>query len=263
MAKIRLVLGHNSIPEEKKIIFATPYTCCVGPIGNNSMSKETKEQPVLDIEGAFDKTENYIDQNRKSLLLILGGVVALVGIYFAWKLFYQNPRSEEAASTMYKAEALFAKDSFRLAINGGGDTVGFESITDDYGMTSSGNLAKYYLGVSYLQTGQYDLAIETLEDFDTDDKFLSSMTIGLIGDAYMEKGETDEAIDHYLKAARKNANKMTSPVFLKKAAFAYEDKGEKDEALKLYEQIKADYPDSQEAAQIDKYIARAGGKPKN
>jgi TolA-binding protein len=226
------------------------------------MSKETKEQPVLDIEGAFDKTEHYIDNNRKSLLLIVGGVVLLVGIYFCWKYFYQSPRSEEAASRMYKAEMYFAKDSFNLAINGNGDTLGFETVTDDYGMTGSGNLAKYYLGVSYLNTGQYDKAIDAFEDFDTDDKFLTSMTIGLIGDAYMEKGETDEAIDHYLKAARKNPNKMTSPVFLKKAAFAYDDKGEKDEALKLYEQIKSDYPDSQEAAQIDKYIARDGGTVK-
>ncbi|HLG03157.1 MAG TPA: tetratricopeptide repeat protein [Bacteroidia bacterium] len=226
------------------------------------MSKETKDQPVLDIEGAFDKTEQYIEQNRKSLLLIVGGVVALVGIFFGWKYFYQKPRSEEAAAQMYKAEMYFARDSFKLAINGKGDTAGFAGIADNFGMTPSGNLAKYYLGISYLREGKFDEAIETLEDFDTDDMFLSSMKIALIGDAYMEKGQTDDAIDHYLKAARKNPNKLTTPVYLKKAAFAYEDKGEKAEAVKLYEQIKADFPESQEAAQIDKYIARNGGTVK-
>lgn len=223
------------------------------------MSKETKEQPAVDIIGAFDKTENYIEQNRKSLALIVGGVILLVGIYFGWKYLYLQPKSDEAAAKMYKAEMYFQKDSFNLAINGRGDTAGFAEIADDYGMTQSGNLAKYYLGVCYLRTGQYDLAIENLQDFDTDDMFLSAMSLGLIGDAYMEKGQADEAIDYYQKAAKKNPNRFTSPVYLKKAGYAYEDKGMKEEALKMYTQIKTDFPDSQEAQQIDKYIGRVSG----
>lgn len=226
------------------------------------MAQDTKEQPALNIEAAYDKTETYINENKKSLALIVGGVIVLVGIFFAWKYMYQEPRNEEAASAMYKAEMWFQKDSFNLAINGRGDTLGMMNIVEEYGSTPSGNLARYYLGVSYIRTGQWDPAIEALEDFDSDDMFLSSMSIGLIGDAYMEKGMVDEAIDHYIKAANKNPNKFTSPTFLKKAAFAEEDRGQKEEALKLYEQIKVDYPESQDAAQIDKYITRAGGTVK-
>lgn len=226
------------------------------------MAQETKEQPSLDIEAAYDKTETYINDNKKSLALIIGGVIALVGIFFIWKYMYQEPRSEEAAAKMYKAEMYWQKDSFNLAIAGRGDTLGMADVVDEYGSTASGNLANYYLGVSYLRTGQWDLAIEALEDFDSDDMFLSSMSVGMIGDAYMEKGNVDEAVDYYLKAANKNPNKFTSPMFLKKAAFAEEDRGNKPEALKLYEQIKVDYPESQDAAQIDKYIVRVGGTVK-
>ncbi len=226
------------------------------------MAQETKEQPAIDIEAAYDKTENYINDNKKSLALIVGGVIALVGVYFVWKYMYQEPRSEEASGKMYKSEIYWQKDSFNLAISGRGDTLGMKDIADEYGGTSSGNLANYYLGVSYLRTGQWDLAIEALEDFDSDDMFLSSMSIGMIGDAYMEKGDIDRGIEYYLKAANKNPNKFTSPTFLKKAAFAEEDRNNKPEALKLYEQIKVDYPESQDAAQIDKYIIRAGGEVK-
>jgi tetratricopeptide (TPR) repeat protein len=226
------------------------------------MAQETKEQPTLDIEAAYDKTEMYINENKKSLALIIGGVIALVGVFFLWKYWYQEPRNIEAAEAMYKAEIWFQRDSFNLCINGKADTLGMQAIVDEYGSTPSGNLAKYYLGVSYLRTGQWDLSIETLEDFDSDDMFLSSMSIGLVGDAYMEKGMVDEAIDHYMKAANKNPNKFTSPTFLKKAAFAEEDRGNKEAALALYEQIKVDYPESQDAAQIDKYITRAGGTVK-
>jgi tetratricopeptide (TPR) repeat protein len=223
------------------------------------MSKETKEQPAVDIIGAFDKTETYIDQNRKSLALIVGGVILLVGIYFGWKYLYLQPRSEEASEKMFRAEMFFAKDSFNLAISGSGDTAGFAEIVEEYGSTKAGNLSKYYLGVCYLRTAQYDKAIESLQDFDSDDMFLSAMSIGLTGDAYMEKGEVDNAIEYYQKAAKKNPNKFTSPVYLKKAGYAYEDKGQKEDALKMYTQIKTDFPDSQEAQQIDKYIARVGG----
>ncbi len=223
------------------------------------MSKETKEQPAVDIIGAFDKTETYIEQNRKSLALIVGGVILLVAIYFCWKFLYLQPKSEEASLKMFKAEMYYAKDSFNLAINGSGDTAGFAEIAEDYSMTKAGNLAKYYLGVSYLRTGQFDKAIESLKDFDSDDMFMGSLTLGLIGDAYMEKNDIDNAIDYYEKAAKKNPNKLTSPVYLKKAGYAYEDKGQKENALKMYMQIKTDFPESQEAAQIDKYIARVGG----
>ncbi|GAB4142008.1 MAG: hypothetical protein Fur0041_17190 [Bacteroidia bacterium] len=227
------------------------------------MSKEeTKEQPILDVENAFEKTERYIDENKKSLMFIIGGIVALVGIYLGWKYFFLKPRSEEAAAAMYKAEMYFQRDSFNLAINGRGDTLGFADIVEEYGMTPSGNLAKYYLGASYLRTGKFDEAIETLQDFDSDDMFLSAMALGMIGDANLEIGEADEAISWYMKAAKKNPNKLTSPVFLKKAAFVYEDQNKKEDALKLYLQIKSEYPESQEAGQIDKYIARAGGEVK-
>lgn len=226
------------------------------------MTKDTKEQPAIDLEAAYDKTETYINENKKSLALVIGGVIVLVGVFFLWKYGYQEPRNEEAAIKMVKAEIWFQKDSFNLCINGRGDTLGMVDIVDEYGSTPSGNLARYYLGVSYVRTGNWDGAIEALEDFDSDDMFLSAMSIGLIGDAYMEKGMVDEAIYNYLKAANKNPNKFTSPAFLKKAAFAEEDRGNKAEALKLYEQIKVDYPESQDAAQIDKYIVRAGGTVK-
>jgi tetratricopeptide (TPR) repeat protein len=223
------------------------------------MAKEPKEQPTIDIEGAFDKTEQYIEQNKKSLLLIVGGVLLLVAIYFGWKNYYLKPRSDEAAEKMFKAELFFAKDSFNYSAKGSKDVTGFEDISSDYGMTAAGNLSKYYLGVDYMHAGQYDKAIETLGDFDSDDMFVSALSLGLIGDAYSEKKDFDKAIDYYIKAAKKNPNKLTTPIFLKKAAYAYEDKGNKADALKLYEQIKQDYPESQEATQADKYIARTGG----
>jgi len=222
------------------------------------MAKAQKEsdKPIIDVEEAFDKTERYIEDNKKSLIIIVSVVVGLVALFFAWKLLYLKPQQEEAQVAMYRAEINFANDSMQRAISGKGDTLGFEAIVDEYGITKSGNLAHYYLGISYLRTGKYEEAIEELKEFDSDDMFLSAIATGAIGDAHMELGQKEEAINYYLKAAQKNSNKLTSPFYLKKAWMAYEDLGRKEDARKVYEQIKTEYNDSYEAGQIDKFIAR-------
>ena len=107
-----------------------------------------------------------------------------------------------------------------------------------------------------MRLGKYDEAIKHFEEFDSDDMFLSSEAIGCIGDAYMEKGQTEEAIKYYIKAANNNSNNFTSPFFLMKAAFAYEDIKNYEKALEIYENIKKDYFKSSEAREVDKYISR-------
>ena len=49
------------------------------------MSKEIKDEPIVDVEQAFSKTELFIEQNKKSLMLITTAIVVLVGGYFAYK----------------------------------------------------------------------------------------------------------------------------------------------------------------------------------
>ncbi len=72
----------------------------------------------------------------------------------------------------------------------------------------------------------------------------------------MELNNVDEAIKFYLKAAEKSTNSFTTPLFLKKAAFAYEQKANYTEALATYERLKNEYSKSTEAREVDKYIAR-------
>ena len=52
-------------------------------------------------------------------------------------------------------------------------------------------------------------------------------------------------------------NKLTAPIFLKKAGLVYEEQKDWSNALSMYEKIKSEYPDATEAGDIDKYIARA------
>ncbi|HPE75982.1 MAG TPA: tetratricopeptide repeat protein [Draconibacterium sp.] len=218
--------------------------------------KSTKDDNLQELESALTKTEQYIEDNQKVITYVIAAVIIVVGAYLAFHRFYMQPKENEALSQMFMAENYFEKDSFNLAINGDGNYLGFLDIIDDYGMTKSANRAKYYTGISYLHLGQYEEAIDYLEKFKTDDLLLGPVKMGAIGDAKLELGEKEDALKQYKKAYSETDNELTTPVYKMKAAKLLESMNELDEALKLYEEIKKDYPQSTEGTTVDKYIAR-------
>ncbi len=84
---------------------------------------------------------------------------------------------------------------------------------------------------------------------------LAPQAKGLIGDAKVEMGDLAAGIKNYLEAADMADNDFHSPIYLMKAGMLQESQGNYAEALKLYEQIKEKYPESNEGRSIDKYIA--------
>jgi TolA-binding protein len=221
------------------------------------MATEQKEEMLVDVQQAYTKTEKYIEENKKSLSIILVGILVVIGGYFAWDRLYVQPQEEEAVVSMFFAQQYFEADSLDKAIKGDGQHKGFIEIADEYSVTKSANLAHYYLGISYLRKGKFEDAINELNQFDTDNSILAPVATGAMGDANMELGKSEEAISLYLKAAKIGDNKFTTPIYLMKAAGAYEDTKNFENAIKIYEQIKADFPNTNEGREIEKYIARA------
>jgi tetratricopeptide (TPR) repeat protein len=177
--------------------------------------------------------------------------------FFAYKNFILAPQEQEASEQIWQAQQAFAIDSLDRALYGSDVAYGFLDIIDEYGITETANLAHYYAGISYLRLGQYDEAIEYLEDYDCRDIMICAVAYGATGDAYMELGEVDKAISYYKSAVEHSENDLTTPVYLMKAARAHEEVGDYSEALDLYNEIKESYPNSNEGQLIEKFIARA------
>ncbi|MDX8339817.1 tetratricopeptide repeat protein [Draconibacterium sp. IB214405] len=226
------------------------------------MAKKNVEQAdnLQELESALTKTEQFVEDNSKIISYVVGGIIVVVAAYLGFNRFYVQPKEDEAVSQMFMAENYFEKDSFNLAINGDGNYLGFLDIIDDYGITKSANRAKYYTGISYLYMGQYEEALDYLNDFKTDDLLLAPVAEGAKGDAYLELGETDTALKHYKKAYALSDNELTTPVYMMKAANLLESMDELEDALALYEDIKAQYPQSTEGTSADRYIARINTK---
>jgi len=218
------------------------------------MSKNTNNtnQGFKPLKGSF------FQDNQKSVLFILGGLVVLILLYFGYQKLYLDPRAEEASNRMYKAEQLATIDSLQSkAIMGDGAFLGFKQIADEYSNTKSANIANAYLGGLYLRQGKFDEAAKALEKYaPTGSQILDPLVIGLTGDAYSELKDYKKAADYYKQASEKSSNSYTTPLFLKKLGLVYEAQNDYKSAETAYKKIKTDFPESQEASTIDGLLGR-------
>ncbi len=225
------------------------------------MAKKNKTSQGNDsfksVESALSRAENFIETHQKAFLYGLGGILVVVLGVIGYFKFVREPKIEEAWSESYKAEFYFEKDSFNLALNGDGAYLGFLDIIDDYGSTPMGNAARYYAGVCYMRLGDFESAISMLEEFECEDKMIGPMAVNLIGDANMELGNMDKALELYLEAATMAGNEFLSPVFLMKAGKTCELLNDYKQALDIYKRIEKEYYNTPQQREIEKYIKRA------
>ena len=161
---------------------------------------------------------------------------------------------------MFAAENYFRKDSFNLALNGSGTVPGFLKVISKYNGTKSANLAKLYAGICLLKTGQYQKAIEQLEDFDSKgSKQVEAKAEGLLGDAYSELKKNEEAIEHYKTAGNLfPEDQAISSEYLFRAGLLSEVIGKNEQAVEFYTVVKDKYPRTEKGFVVDKYLARLG-----
>jgi len=225
------------------------------------MAKENlkkDEERLESIESTLDSAELFIEKNRKTILIVTGAVVVLILAVFGYKKFIQEPREEKAQAAVFRAEAMFENDDYATALNGNGnDVVGFLDIINEFGGTKTANLAKYYAGICYLNTGDFNNALKYLSEFKGKDQMVKPLAIGAMGDANLELGNVAEAAKCYENAAKASSNSFTAPMMMTKAAYTYEMAGNYAKAVEMYKAIKADFPNSTEARDIDKYITAA------
>jgi len=211
------------------------------------------------------KTEAFVAKNQNWIIGVVGAVALVTIGYLVYQKFIAEPKQLEAADEMFVAQFNFqqatdgvASDSlYKLSLNGSEGKFGFIKIADEYSGTDAGNLANYYAGIAFLNTGKYTEAIDYLGKFKSEDIVLSGLAKGAIGDAYAENNQPEEALKNYIKAAETNKNDFITPRYLLKAGKTALALGKKEDALKYFTDIKNNYDGSPEAASIDVLIGLA------
>ena len=230
---------------------------------------DEKDSTTAEVFSKLDETasitEDWVAKNQKIIIGLVAAVALFTIGYLAYQRFIAAPQQEEAANEMFVAQQNFQKatdgvasDSlYKLSLNGSEGKFGFLKIADEYSGTDAGNLANYYAGIAYLNTGKYTEAIDYLSKFKSDDIVLGALAKGAIGDAYSQKNQPKEALENYLKAAESNKNDFTTPRFLLKAGKTALTLGNKSDALKYFTDIKENYEATPEAASVDVLIGLA------
>ncbi len=224
------------------------------------MSTTQANTKIVNEDKKVKQTGSFVKENSKSLLFIAGAVVLLVAIYFVYLKAYLGPREDRATNQMYKAQDYWANKEWDKAINGDAGYPGFEKIISEYSNTKAANLAYYYVGIAYLNKGNYQKAIDNLTNYRGDDYMVAPQALGATGDAYVELKNYDKAESYYKQAVDKASNSFLSPLYLKKLGLVYEAQNNYKDAADAYNKIKSEYPESIEAQNIDVYIAKAEAK---
>lgn len=222
------------------------------------MAEDTQNQDQLEqIGSSLTKVEQFVENNKKTVLYVVAAIVVVICGVFAYKNLYLDKQQDKALAAMWPAENQFRIDSFHIALYGNENVTGFIDIVDEFGGTKAGNTARYYAGCCAMRLGEFETAIEYLSDFSTDDPIIESEAICLLGDAYSETENYKKAVSLYKKAAKVADNELLSPRCLMKAGLVYEKLGEYDNAIEAYQTIKKEYDGTPEASSVEKYITRA------
>lgn len=223
--------------------------------------------PEVDI---VDRARGFWAKFSKPIIYLGSAIILVGGGWLIYKYAVKIPAENKANEIVYVTQKYFGDfsnatvDSVKASLaqrclDGDGVNPGAVKIISKYSGTNAANLCNYYAGACYLSLKQFDKSIKFLKDFSTGATQIQSRAYGMIGDAYAELKKNEDALDYYKKAADVNKkDDYTSSEFLFRAGLFAESVGNTKEAVALYKKIKEEYPVSEKASNIDRYLARLG-----
>ena len=218
----------------------------------NLNDKEAQRKENL--EQTVSATEQFYNENKKTIWGVVAAVLVIGLCILAYNKFVYQPKCVEAMQQAYPAEMSFQAGEYELALNGDGNNLGFADIIADYG-TKAGKAVYLYAGICELQLGNNEEALSYLKKYNGKEPILAARAKACEGDAYVALGEYEAAVRSY-KAAVNAADNVFAAGYLLKEGFALEALDRKADALACYKAIEDKYPQSLEAYDIAKYIAR-------
>jgi tetratricopeptide (TPR) repeat protein len=218
---------------------------------------EKQDEQLQEVNEALTGAGKWIEDNSSLLSWIVTGIAVVACALIALNQYILKPKALDASNENAKAVVYFMAGDYDKALNGDdAECIGFEAIADDYRLYQQGKLAALYAGICYFEKGEYEEAAKYLKRFSADDLNIAPAAYQLLGDTYVELEEYGKAAKAFEKAA-KTGNEIVAPMSLFKAGLIYLEEGKNAKAKKAFELIRDEYPASQEAQSIDKYIAIA------
>lgn len=215
---------------------------------SKGLKKEELEQDIL-IE--YSSRFMYFYENNKATVIGGGiGLVLVIGLIIGY-FVYSGQQEQEAQNLLGIAEEQLMQGNYETALYGNEQdfTLGFEQISNNYPLTDAGNLASYYAAVCEYELGNYESALQRMQNFDVPDGIMGVAPLSLHATLLSELERYEEAGEKYIEAAEWNENASTTPYNLMEAVIALNEAGNTDRALEITNVVLEEYPNSQQAAE--------------
>lgn len=192
---------------------------------------------------AHESTEDIVEkakQNKKTIMQCLAGLAVVVVVALGWILIAQSG-SQKADELIGKAD-IEQNDSIATALYAEAAKAGYKS----------GNRAAAEMGIRLFKQGEYQKAIEYLNDCSLDDAVAAPGVYALKGDCYANLDQLDEAISCYKKGvSAADENPEIVPFLLVKQANIFRAQGKHAEEAAAYKTIIDEYPTYTNSTRVD------------
>jgi TolA-binding protein len=278
----RRLNGSTFFNIDKNDIFARSINLIMAAYNKRGYKPKTqKEKEVVDesesataevfstLDEGAGKTEAWVEKNQNIILYVIIAIAVIAAGTWAYTEFVHAPKADEALEESTQANDFYQlavnatgeeQDSlFNLALEGGEGKYGLLKIADEYSGTDTGNIANYQIGMAYLNLGgaNYQKAIDYLTAYDGDGSIMEAYANAGIGDALVQVGQEEDAIEYYNKAADIVPNEFTTPKYLLKSAQASLNTGNNSAAIKNLERIEEEYPEAPETQTAQVLLGQA------
>ncbi len=193
-----------------------------------------------------------LEQKKLIIGIILIIAVTAGGVFF----WIQKTKADEEKASLALSKAVTWIET--------GDSVkavkGLKEIVSGYGSTTSGNMARLYLGTIYYNLNRPDDALAMYKAFSSGNKDLQASALAGAAACDVRKKGFTAAAESYEKASATAENESLKAMYLNKAAENDIEAGKPDKAARLLEQIIKSWPGTSSAAVAQRTMWRLSGQ---
>jgi len=233
-------------------------------VANISRQELKSDEFVSGVDAAF---EFYL-QHQKQILTIL--VVVVVVVASSYGVYAWNHNRNQQAST----ELSTGLDTLHAPILQKGQTAPpgvetfaneqdrarsaepqFQKVIADYGSTSAGKIARFYLGLTQVDLQQTQQAESTLQQaIQQGDDAVKALARNALANLYISEGKTSQARQMLQDLAKQNSPSVPKSVALTELA-GLEKSSDPAAAARVYKQLSQEYPNTSTAQQAEQELA--------
>lgn len=205
--------------------------------GGRLTKEELKHDTFVD---TAVKVESFYETHKQTVLMVAGGIVAVVAAVIALQGWMGSSSREESFALM-QAKASYGQNQLADA------QTKFQQVLTNYGGEAASE-AQYYLGRIKFDQGDFSGAMiefeACLKDNSPDAATTQGAISGIAG-VLEATGRNEEAAEKFMEAASSYPETAFAPEALTQAVRIYLKINQNDKALVAVDRIVRDYPDSQ------------------